>query len=513
MPRPTRRDVVLGGLGGLVACSGAPQTPPAPPPSAPPDPLASTPNGREPQNVLVVLVDDQRWDMLGFLGHPFLKTPGLDRLAAEGTHFANAFVTTSLCCPSRATLLTGLYAHAHGVLDNKDELDPSLPTWNRIAQQAGVDTALFGKWHMGAPNPHPRPGWSRWVAFGGQGSYEPTPTSKWSFDGELRAVEGYTTDRITDLADEWLRAPERRSTPWAAVVSHKAVHAPFVPPERHRDIFADVPIPETLPDTDAAYEHLPAWLRHMRHETEFGVEQPYRKWPDFASWYRDYHRVLLAVDEGVQRLLATLEQTGQLERTTVIYTSDNGFMVGEKGVLDKRNAYESSMRIPLIVRRGGGPRGQTRTEPALNVDTAPTILDALGLSTSIEQHGASLLSLEQPGAAWRKEFVYEYFHERTFPSTPTLFAIRTDRMKLIVPFGTIDRDELYDLVTDPQERSSVIDDPAYADRARALRTRMGKKLRTLGLIDPVWGRQRALASGVAGEDGEQHDEDGPAEQE
>ncbi len=501
----SRRGVVLGGLGGLAACAGAPAPAPAPP--APPDPFEPRRNGREPVNVLVVLVDDQRWDMLGVLGHPFLKTPAIDRLAAEGTHHAEAFVTTSLCCPSRASFLTGLYAHAHGVLDNKVELSPTLPTWNRIAERADVDTALFGKWHMGGPNPHPRPGWRRWIAFGGQGTYEPGADARWSFDGELKTVSGYTTDLVTDHAVAWLKEPARKERPFAAVVSHKAVHAPFVPAERHRALFEDVPVPSTLPDTDAAYAHLPGWLRDMRHETEFGVERPYRRWPDFASWYRDYHRTLLAVDEGVGRLLATLEDTGLAGKTAVIYTSDNGFMVGEKGVLDKRNAYESSIRVPLLVRRPGAPPGVSR-ELALNVDLAPTVLDLLGLQAPPDLHGRSLLELGQE-PAWRQEFVYEYFHERSFPDTPTLFAIRTKRAKLVTTFGSGEPDELYDLKADPQEATNLAMDPAHDEQRRALKGRMRKKLGALGLLEqPVWGRQWITGTAAEAPEPEEGAEEG-----
>lgn len=480
----SRREVLAGAVA-LAACGSAPPEPAAP------DPREPRPTGAEPLNVVLVLTDDQRWD----LGPPLLAAPGLSRLAAEGVRFTDAFVTTSLCCPSRASLLTGLYAHAHGVLDNKAELDPAFVTWNQLAQRAGVDTALIGKWHMGGANPHPRPGWTRWIGFRGQGRYDwpgtdPDPADRgFSFDGELREVSGYVTDLLTDLAVEYLEGRDGQR-PFALVVSHKAVHAPFLPAERHRDALADVPVPTPLPDTDAAYAGVPDWLRRMR-ATEFGADRPYGRWPDFASWYRDYLRTFLSVDESVGRILDVLDRKGLRSRTAVIYTSDNGFQLGEQGVLDKRNFYESSIRVPLYAHvPGAGAPGGTVDRFALNVDVAPTVLELLGLQPPEAMHGRSLLPLlrgETEG--WRQEFVYEYFFERAYPSTPTLFGLRTKKLKLATTHGMDVPDQLFDLETDPQERTSVAADPAYAERHAALAERLRNHLDRLGLLPaPVWGR-------------------------
>ncbi len=440
-----------------------------------------------------MVLDDLRHDALGFLGHPFLRTPAIDALAAQGAAFREAFVTTSLCCPSRASQLTGLYAHAHGVLSNREELDPAFPTWATLAAASGVDTGWFGKWHMGGADPHPRPGFGRWVGFAGQGVYEdPSGAHPLSVDGELRPLGGYVTDVITDHAEAWLREPARRSRPFAAVVSHKAVHAPFVPAARHRDAFADVPVPDTLPDTDDAYAHLPGWLRTMRHATEFGVENPYRRWPDFASWYRDYHRTLLAVDDSVGRLLAALADTGLDATTAVLFTSDNGFMFGEKGVLDKRNFYEASIRVPLILKVPGAPSGLRPDGMALHLDVMPTVLDLLGILPPPHVQGRSLVPIAAgaPPARWRQEFVYEYFAEAMFPHTPTLFGLRTAAgVKFSRAWGSDARPELFDLATDPQERVNLIDEPAWRERATNLGKRLDRHLRRLGLLDaPVWGR-------------------------
>jgi N-acetylglucosamine-6-sulfatase len=450
------------------------------------------PSGARPRNVLLVLVDDQRYDALGFLGHPFLKTPALDRLAATGAFFRDAFVTTSLCCPSRATMLTGLYAHTHGVLDNRDDLDPAFPTWATLAQQSGADTAFFGKWHLGGNDPHPRPGFGKWVGFGGQGVYEdPDGSHPLSVDGERQPLGGYVTDVLTGHATAWLKDPARKQRPFAAVVSHKAVHAPFLPAERHRTAFADAPVPATLPDTDDAYADLPRWLRTLRHESEFDADHPYGRWPDFASWYRDYHRTLLSVDDSVGALLDALAVAGLDGDTAVIFTSDNGFLFGEQGVLDKRNFYEASIRVPLLVSIPDAGR-QRPDAMALNVDLAPTVLELLGLVPPSHLHGRSLVAAAsgRPTPKWRQEFVYEYFAEALFPHTPTMFGLRTAAgVKFSRAWGSDASATLHDLETDPQERTNLIADPAWQERAKGLRRRLDARLKRLGLVDaPVWGR-------------------------
>lgn len=483
----SRRDVLLSGLA-LAACSGAP-----------PPVMEPRPTGADPRNVIVILTDDQRWNSFSFLGHPFVKTPHLDRVARDGAVCSEAFVTTSLCCPSRASMFTGLYAHTHGILDNSGELDPAFPTYARILERAGIDTAYIGKWHMGAGNPHPRPGWKHWVGFRGQGKYlypgtDNDPLDRgFSYDGSFREVEGYVTDLLTDEAVSYLESRDGK-TPFCMVLAHKGVHAPFTPAERHKGLYADeARIPAVLPDTDAAYAELPAWLREMRRSSDFGVERPYDTWPDFRSWYLDYHRTLLAIDDGVGRILATLEARGLLDRTAVLFTSDNGFMFGEKGVLDKRNFYEPSIRVPMLgVAPGLIPAGTKVDRFVLNVDLAPTILELCGYHAPEQWHGRSIVPLlrgEKLGDEWRQEFVYEYFYERMFPETPTLFGIRTKRMKLSTTFGAPLPDELFDLQADPEEKHNLADLPDEAERHKSLKTRMGKHFMELGMLqEPVWGR-------------------------
>ncbi len=443
----------------------------------------------------MILVDDQRADGIGLAGHPFLQTPNMDRMGSEGAWFTDAFVTTSLCCPSRASMLTGLYAHAHGVVNNKAELRADVPTWNQLLQRAGVTTAYVGKWHMGGRNASPRPGWDHWVSFPGQGRYvypgeKGEPEEKaFNVNGELTPVEGYVTDLVTDQAVSWLKT-RKKGERFAMVVAHKACHAPFEPAPRHADAFADAPVPRPLPDTDEAYEGRPQWLRRMR-ESLFGAEKLYNgRWDSFEDWYRDYHRTLLSVDEGIGRILATLEEQGLDEETLVLYTSDNGFMTGERGVLDKRCFYEESIRVPLLAWAPGmiGPK-TTSSDLVLNIDVAPTILDAAGFGPLETMHGESLMPLLQGRETkWRDAFLYEYFFERAFPQCPTVLGVRTKKAKLISYHGVWEAPELYDLEDDPGETRNVFKDEAFAKRKAGLWKRLrGQMKSTGGLWSPVWG--------------------------
>ncbi len=477
--RPSRRAVLGGSIAAsLVGCGG--------PPSSDAAPL----------NVVVVLTDDQRYDAFSFMGHPVLRTPHLDRMAGEGAYAAHAFVTTSLCCPSRASMLTGLYAHRHGVLDNRSELPSGLLTYGQRLQQAGIDTCYVGKWHMGADNPHPRPGWTRWVGFRGQGRYRypgpdklPPLDRGFSYDGDFRQVSGYVTDLLTEEAVGYLRARGAEpSRPFCMVLAHKACHAPFVPAPRHAGALAEATPPEATPLGDPALADLPGWMQHLQ-GTDFDAARPYGTWESFAAWYRAYHATLLAVDESVGRILATLQDTGLADRTVVLYTSDNGFLLGDKGILDKRNAYEASIRVPFIAWGPTIAAGHRIQPLVLNVDLAPTILDLMGLPAPEGLHGRSVAPLlrAESETEVRYAFLYEYFHERRFPATPTMFALRTATHKLITYHGVPDGPELYDLVRDPQERTNLAGRPGQLRRQRQLAARLAEEMGRLELrAEPVW---------------------------
>jgi N-acetylglucosamine-6-sulfatase len=444
---------------------------------------AATRKRDERYNVIFIMTDDQRWDAMSCMGHPFLETPNMDRLARDGALCENAFVTTSLCSPSRASILSGLYAHQHGVLDNATLLPPGTPTYPRLLQAAGYETAYIGKWHMGGSRDDPRPGWDHWVSFRGQGSYfDPT----FNINGERKASKGYTTDLITDYAVEWLSA--RGDQPFCLAIGHKATHALFRPAPRHADKYADVAIPQPMPNTDENYKGLPAWVRAQRNSWH-GVDNMYHGALSWDKFYRDYHRTLLAVDEGLGRILDTLEQKGLLDSTLVIFFSDNGFLHGEKGLIDKRCMYEPSIRVPLLVHCPGLIKRGTRiSEMILNIDLPALFLDAAGLEPPQSMQGTSPLALLRgEKVPWRKSWLYEYFFERSFPQTPTVFGVRTDDFKYMEYYGIWDKNELYHLTKDPDENNNLIDDPAYEEKRKELRTELAALRKRYGArANPSW---------------------------
>jgi N-acetylglucosamine-6-sulfatase len=503
-----RRELLIASL--LAGCSGpspapAPEPDPASPAkkgrkSPPPDPPLAALPGASPRNLLVVLVDDLRWNAPGYTGNPRAVTPAIDALAAEGAVFERAYVTTALCCPSRASFLTGLYAHQHGVMSNAGDLPRKARTIGTWLQRAGFDTAWIGKWHMGDRH-EPRPGWGHWISFRGQGRYVYPDAQKnrpddrgFNFDGELREVDGYVTDLLTDLALAWLDRREA-GKPWALVVSHKAVHAPLVPPERYRGGFDRLTCPPPPPDTDAVYAGKPKWLRAMR-ASELGVDGEYRGREDADEWYRNYFRCLQAVDDSVGRLVASLKKSGQWENTTVVFTSDNGFAFGERGILDKRNFYEESCRVPLVIAAPGLARPGPRGAFALNVDLAPTILELAGLTPPDGLHGRSLVPLlrGQVPDDWRESWLYEYFFERIYPQTPTVLGLRSGRYKLVTYHGVWEDDELYDLEADPDEQRNLL--PEQKQQADALWASLREEAARLGCrLNPSWARQTDEADG------------------
>jgi N-acetylglucosamine-6-sulfatase len=454
---------------------------------------AAAPQDR-PRNVVLLLSDDHRYDFMGFMPRApeWLATPALDRMAAEGAHVRNAFVTTSLCSPSRASIFTGRYAHRHGVVDNTSPIPPGTVFFPELLQRAGWRTAYIGKWHMGEDeaSARPRPGFDRWVSFPGQGVYlDPVL----NVDGEQVPREGYTTDILTEYAVEFLR--ERRAArddrPFLLVLSSKAVHAEFVPAPRHRGRYAGAPIPypATMANTAANYRGRPDWVRAQRGSWH-GVDYMYHGQMEFDEFYRRYAETLLALDESVGRVLDVLDSTGLARNTLVLYLGDNGFLLGEHGLIDKRNAYEESIRIPMLAWAPDWiPPGTEVTTMVRNIDIAPTILDLAGVRPREPMDGRSALAALRGGAVAAGpsgELLYEYYWEYAFPHTPTTLALRGDRFKYILYHGVWDRNELYDLQADPEERVNLIDVPAYRDTVQAMHDRLWTRLReTDGLRIPL----------------------------
>ena len=463
-----------------------------------------------PRNVVIILSDDHRYDFMGFMDRApaFLQTPSLDRMAAGGLHIRNAFVTTALCSPSRASILTGQYAHRHGVVDNSSPIPAGTVFFPQHLQRAGYATAYIGKWHMGEDegSDRPRAGFDHWISFRGQGVYvDPTL----NINGRSTAVRGYATDVLTDSAVAWLRRRDQgaTATPFFLMLSHKATHAEFTPPARYATRYDSVriPYPPTMANTEANYRDKPRWVRAQRGSWH-GVDYAYHGTLDFDDFYRSYGETLLAMDDGIGQVLDELERSGLAGSTLVLYMSDNGFMLGEHGLIDKRNAYEESIRIPMIAWAPGWIRPRSTLEtPVRNIDIAPTVLQLAGVSwpDSLPLDGRSVLGslggttptgpsrlpgterASQQGAA-SPEFLYEYFWEYAFPHTPTTFALRNERFKYIYYHGVWDLSELYDLATDSLEQTNLINVPAYADTVRAMRTRLFDQLqRTGGMQVPI----------------------------
>jgi N-acetylglucosamine-6-sulfatase len=411
----------------------------------------------QPRNIVFILSDDHRYDAMSFMGHQFVETPVMDRMARDGVHFANAFVTTSLCSPSRASILTGTYAHRHKVVNNQHRESPDLVFFPQHLQKAGYQTAFVGKWHMGHAHDDPRRGFDHWVSFRGQGSYVPRPNLPININGKRVPQKGYITDELTDYAVDWLRDRESER-PFFLYLSHKAVHADFTPAERHKGRYEDVRVqpPATRANTPENYAGKPRWVKTQRNSTH-GVDFPDQERVPLEVKYKQYCESLLAVDDSIGRVLEELDRQGILDSTLVMYMGDNGYAWGEHGLQDKRTAYEESIRVPLLAHCPDLFRAGTKVQGmVLNIDISPTLLAAAGSRAPSEMQGRSFLDLARGAESqWREHFLYEYFWERNYPQTPTIHAIRTDRFKYIHYHGVWDTDELYDIQADPLERKNL----------------------------------------------------------
>ncbi|SHI09533.1 sulfatase family protein [Ferrimonas marina] len=431
-----------------------------------PDSIEITPvPGAKPHNIVFILTDDHRYDAMGFMGHPFIQTPHLDSIAAEGVHLENAFVTTSLCSPSRASILTGLYTHKHRVIDNQREEPEDIVYFAEYLQKAGYTTALMGKWHMGEESDHPRKGFNHWLSFEGQGHYYP-PYEGYTLNlnGERLEQKGYITDELNQYAVEWLKQQKDSDQPFMLYLSHKAVHADFTPAERHKGMYdGKVTLPANHKPVDYG-PNSPRWLRDQRNSWH-GMDFPYHSEVDITTYYQNYAEAFASVDEGIGMIKQTLKEMGVYEDTLIIYMGDNGFMFGEHGLIDKRVAYEPSIRVPMLMQWPSQVEGaQVVSEVVANIDIAPTLFEAAGLEPPAHMDGQSFIPLAQgKEIQWRDYFLYVYYWEKNFPQSPTVFSLRGDRFKYTTYYGLWDTDELYDLKKDPRETNNLIADPDYAD--------------------------------------------------
>lgn len=438
-------------------------------------------------NVVVMMTDDQRADFLSCAGHPFLKTPNIDRIAAEGYRYANMFVTNALCAPSRATLLTGQYSHSHGVRDNLgSKLNPDVPWLPHLLRDAGYEVAFCGKSHV--PGNFRDKTWDYYFGYTGQGNYLKPVIAESGPDGKVgpdRPQEGWIDDVVTDKAIAWMK--KDRKKPFVLFLFFKSPHRAWQPAPRNKTLYADAVVKKPALWDDPGLGKPRAFLQAAN------MIGQYPDVKNFDEMIRDYCRCITGVDDNVGRVLKALEETKALDQTAVMYTSDNGFFLGEWQRFDKRFMHEPSIRVPLLLRlpsRWAGPvrkPGYNPPEMVLNVDIAPTVLHLAGVETPKAMHGRSALAylyipppgILPPGMVGRQAWLYEYFE---FPdvshNVPKHRGVRTAQWKFIhyyePPFKFKEEFELYDLQKDPEERVNLYGRPGMADVVKDLQAKMAQ---------------------------------------
>ena len=429
--------------------------------------------GTAPRNVVFILTDDHRFDFMGFTGKlPWLKTPNMDYLFNNGAWFKNAYVTTALCSPSRASILTGAYSHVHQIVDNVSPEPASNIYFPLYLQKAGYQTGFFGKWHMGEEDDHPRPGFHHWESFKGQGVYY-NPSLNINGKRENYSDSTYITDLLTTHAIDWLKS-RNKSKPFFLYLSHKAVHSPVTPAKRHEGIYRKekYPLPSTYYQTISdEYKKLnwPEWVKQQRYSWH-GVDYPYHSHQSIEELVQLYCETLMGVDESIGAVMDYLKSENLDKNTLVIYMGDNGFSWGEHGLIDKRHFYEESAKVPFLVHCPDiFPGGNVIGKMVQNIDVAPTVLAAAGLQSPPDMVGKSFLPvLKGDSTKWRDKIFYEYYWEYDFPMTPTVFGVRSDKFKYIRYYGIWDTNELYDLENDPEEKINLIANPEHAETVKKL---------------------------------------------
>ena len=462
-------------------------------------------------NIIFIMADDHAAHAIGAYGSRVNRTPNIDRLAQQGMMFRNVFATNAICTPSRASILTGQYSHINGV-PVFNRFDSTRQTFVRLLQAGGYHTGIVGKWHLGSDPA----GFDHWEILPGQGAY--VDPVLYTATGEKRYAGRYATDLITDLAIDFVKTrPADR--PFFLMVHHKAPHRNWVPDEAHREQFEDrwIPEPVTLWDnyatrTDALHENeqrvfadltrndlkipppsglagaeLAAWLATKPDEVVVtrGGEAVTLRGESLARWkyqryMKDYLGTIQSIDDNVGRLLAALDGEGLAQNTMVVYTSDQGFFLGDHGLYDKRFMYEESIRMPFLVRWPAAiAPGSQNDAIALNVDFAATFLEAAGLAVPADMQGRSLLTLLQgrKPADWRTSMYYRYYHDPGDHNTRAHYGVRTETHKLIC-YWKQDQWELFDLVADPYELHNLYGQPGHEEITAALKAEL-QRLRTV----------------------------------
>ncbi|MEW4486654.1 sulfatase [Thalassoglobus sp. JC818] len=440
--------------------------------------------GAKPRNVVFILSDDHRYDAMSFMGHPFAKTPHMDAMAENGVHLKNAFVTTSLCSPSRASILTGLYTFRHRVIDNQRRVPEGTIYFPQYLQAAGYKTGFIGKWHMGHASDEPRPGFDYWFSFKGQGNYYPPgPNYTLNENGKRVPQDGYITPLLTRKAIEFLENQSNESEPFFLYLSHKAVHGPFTPEPKYKDSLRDktMELPASSELLDNNLKNRPRWLLDQRNSWH-GMDFALHTGQSVEHFYKRYCEALCSVDDSIGAVMQQLEKMGILDETLLIYMGDNGFMFGEHGLFDKRVAYETSSRVPMLMQCPEIAEGGTVVEEVVaNIDIGPTVMEAMGLKTPPHMDGKSFLPLTQgQSIPWRDYFLYVYYWEQNYPQTPTHFSLRGSQYKYTTYYGLWDTDELFDIQADPDEQNNLVHDPEFAEIKQQMQDRLYEMMDELG---------------------------------
>lgn len=487
----------------------------------PSHPAAAQDAAADRPNILFIMTDDHASHAISAYGSVINETPNLDRLAAEGMLFKNCFVTNSICAPCRAVILSGRHSHLNGVVQNGIPFDQSQVTIPKLFQAAGYQTAMIGKWHL-QTDPV---GFDHWEVLYGQGPYYNPPMK--TPEGRIEYT-GYTTDIVTDIGLQWLSDGRDPDRPFLLMLQHKAPHRNWQPGPDHLNMYDDVEIPEPatlfddyatraegartqemtierhlsrndlklVPPRNLTAEQLEAWSAAYDDKNkafeEAGLEGRERVQWMYQRYLKDYLRCIASVDDNIGRVLDWLDESGLAENTLVIYTSDQGFYLGDHGWYDKRWMYEESLRTPLIVRWPGQTEAGSTTElMAQNLDFGPTMLAAAGIEIPDQMQGLSLTPILQGGqpGTWRDAIYYHYYEFPGVHAVPRHYGVRTDRYKLI-HYYQLGAWELFDLEQDPDELNNVVDDPTYAAIRKQLETRL-RELQTQ-YEDPI---EAELAAG------------------
>jgi len=472
-------------------------------------------NIAERPNIVFIMSDDHAYQAISAYHSGLIETPNIDLIADQGIVFNKAFVTNSICAPSRAVILTGKFSHLNGVPGNEQVFDGNQQTFPKILQQNGYQTSIIGKWHLKS---HPS-GFDYYNVLPGQGDYYNPDFIK---QGKDTVYQGYVTDIITELSINWLNKRDK-TRPFLLMMHHKAPHRSWMPAIKNLELFDDkeFPLPKNFYDDYEGREalkeqmltvkdhmdirmdykvpcdtcdtvsvnhwapdeywrrlkrlsadELQDWMKaYKKEELEFhdvkDDEAKFDQWK-YRRYMEDYLRCIVSVDESVGQVLKFLKDNGLEENTIVVYTSDQGFYLGEHGLFDKRFMYEEAMRTPLMIRFPKEIKENSRTELLTqNLDLAPTLLDLAGVSIPDDLQGESLRSIWQNTDTEWRDAIYYHYYEKGFGATPH-FGVRTDRFKLIRFYDVVDTWELYDLESDPHEMTNLYTDPAYEQKAREL---------------------------------------------